>query len=137
MQFSCPDSIFFRKWSRFLITIMTGHPIGNNFALIPLQGGPRAGCRGPFFARNSAFHDATPIKNPFFGPRGPLVLSLIGPPARKKFLRCFLFCLLKLSRTLIQDCPCFVKTTSHRLQTEHRQTVGNRAADQVHSMVPW
>ena len=116
---------------------MTEHPIGNNFVLIPLQGGPRAGYLGPFFARKSAFHDATPIKNPFFGPRGPLVLSLVGPPARKKFLRCFLFCLLKLSRILIQDWPHFVKTTSHCLQTEHRQTVGNRAADQVHSMVTW
>ena len=30
-----------------------------------------------------------------------------------------------------------MKTTSHCLQTEHSQTVGNRAADQVHSMVPW
>ena len=73
MHFFWPKINFFRKWSKFLVTIMTGHPIGSIFVLTLLQGGPRAGCRGQFFARNSSFFNSTPMKPPFFFVNGPSV----------------------------------------------------------------
>ena len=60
-----PEIHFFRKSSKFFVTIMTGHQ-KDIFVLTPLHGAPRGGRRGPFLARKSAFFYATPMKPPFF-----------------------------------------------------------------------
>ena len=80
MQFFGPKSIFFRKSSNFFVTIMTGHQKGNIFVLTPLHGGPRAGRRGPFLARKSAFFYATPMKPPFFRVVRTRLNGIISPP---------------------------------------------------------
>ena len=59
---------------------MTGLPIGNIFVLTLLQGGPRAGCQDPFFAQNSAFFYATPMKPPFFWLGWTQLNWIISPP---------------------------------------------------------
>ena len=55
-------------------------PKGNNFMLTLLQGGPRAGRRGTFLARKSAFFYATPMKPPFFRLRRSRLNGIISPP---------------------------------------------------------
>ena len=52
----------------------------NIFVLTPLHGGPRAGRRGPFLARKSAFFYATPMKPPFFRLRRSRLNGIISPP---------------------------------------------------------
>ena len=56
-----PKIHFFRKSSKFFVTIMTGHQKDNIFVLTPLHGGPRGGRRDPFLARKSASFYATPM----------------------------------------------------------------------------
>ena len=48
--------------------------------LTPLQGRPRAGCRGQFFAQISAYFYATPMKPPFFWLGQAQLNGIISPP---------------------------------------------------------
>merc|ERR1719264_2233128 len=78
--FLAQNPFFFRKSSKFFVTIMTGHQKDNIFVLTPLHGGPRGGRRGPFLARKSAFPHATPTQPPFFGVRRTRLNGIISPP---------------------------------------------------------
>ena len=70
---------------------MTGQPIGNIFVLTPLQGRPRGGCRGQFFAQISAFFYATPMKPPFFWLGQTQLNRIISPPYPEVTLDNFCF----------------------------------------------
>ena len=79
-SFFGPKSIFFLKWSNFFITFVTLQPIGNIFVLTPLQAGPGACCRGPFFALNSAIFLPYTYETPISWLERTRLNRIISPP---------------------------------------------------------